>query len=117
MTVYHCMIELKSDARALAFAAAVGQWMAHLEGKGLIRSWRLLRRTFGLASGPHTDFILELEVDGIAQLDGAFRALRAEDDDAAARKYDQMHQMIGSVGIGLYRPFPDTESRERIALV
>lgn len=117
MTVYHCMIELKSDARALAFAAAVNQWMLHLEQRGLIRSWRLLRRTFGLASGPLTDFLLELEIGGIAQIDDAFRALRADDDDAAARKYDQMHQMIGRVEIGLYRPFPDPESRERIALV
>lgn len=116
MNLYHCMIELKSDARALAFAAAVQAWMSHLQDQGLIGPWRLLRRKFGLASGAHSDFLLEIEVTGLDQLDLAFRGLGAV-DDAAERRYDQMHQMIASVDVGLYRPFPDVQARERIALV
>lgn len=116
MTVYHCLIELKSDARALAFAAAVSNWMGYLHEQRMISGWRLLRRTFGLASGAHSDFLLELELEGLVQLDAAFRAL-TQTDDEAARRYDQMHQMIGRLDIGLYRPFPDPEYRERIALV
>lgn len=30
MNLYHCMIELKSDAKALAFSAAVEAWMGLL---------------------------------------------------------------------------------------
>jgi hypothetical protein len=116
MSTYHCMIELKDGARALAFAAACGAWMGHLEARGSIRSWRLLRRQFGLGSGRHSDFMLEIEVEDMAQLDAAFRSLRAQ-DDAAERLYDQMHQQIGRADIGLYRPYPDPEYRERIALV
>jgi len=116
MSVYHCMIELRSEAKALGFAAACGAWMAHLEHHQMIGAWRLLRRQFGLASGAHSDFLLEIEIDDMAQLDIAFRALRKQ-DDAAERLYDQMHQMIGQAQIGLYRPYPDPEYRERIALV
>ena len=116
MNLYHCMIELRQDSRALAFARAVDGWMTHLAQRGLITSWRLMRRKFGLASGAHPDFLLEIEVPGMAALDDAFAALAAADDDAA-RRYDLMHQMIASVDVGLYRPYPDATQRERIALV
>lgn len=116
MNLYHCLIELRSDARALAFAQACAQWMEHLQAQGLITGWRLLRRKFGLASGPHTDFLLEIEIPGLATLDAAFSAL-ALSDDMATRRYDQMHGMIARVEVGLYRPYPDPTQRERIALI
>jgi hypothetical protein len=116
MNLYHCMIELKDEARALAFSSAVANWMGHLQGRGLIGGWRLMRRKFGLASGAHPDFLLEIEVKGLTQLDDAFRAL-AQADDEAVRRYDQMHAMIATVQVGLYRPYPDPEQRERVALV
>lgn len=116
MHVYHCMIELRSDARALAFAAAAGHWLGYLQDQGLIAGWRLLRRSMGLAAGSHTDFLLELDLADIAALDTAFAAL-AQADDESARRYDQMHQMIGRADVGLYRPFPGPQGRERIALI
>lgn len=116
MNLYHCMIELRSGAKALAFAAAAEAWMGHLEAQGMIRSWRLMRRKFGLASAGHADFILEVEVDGLSQLDEAFAAL-AQGDDAVERRYDQFHQMIAKAEVGLYRPYPDPTQRERIALI
>lgn len=116
MNIYHCLIELKSDAKALAFGAAVGNWMGHLQSLALIDDWRLLRRKFGLASGVHCDFILEITVDGLGQLDTTFAAL-SQTDEEAARLYDQMHQLIGTVSVGLYRPYPDPAYRERIALI
>jgi hypothetical protein len=116
MSVYHCLIEMKPGARALAFAGAVADWMGYLQKGGMIRDWRLLRRQFGLGSAAHSDFMLEIEIDDLAQLDVAFRALRKQ-DDAAEALYDRMHQMVGQAEIGLYRPYPDPEYRERIALV
>lgn len=116
MNVYHCMIELRDDAKALSFAAACDAWLDRLRTRGMIRGWRLLRRKFGLASGPHSDFILEIEVEGLTQLEEAFAGLaRASDDDE--RRYGQLHQMIGRAEIGLYRPYPDPAQRERIALI
>jgi hypothetical protein len=116
MNLYHCMIELRQDAKALAFAAACEGWMSRLQTRGYICEWRLLRRKMGLASGPHTDFLLEIEVEGLAQLDATFAAL-AQGDDEDERRYSLLHQMIGRVEIGLYRPYPDPSQRERIALV
>ena len=116
MNIYHCMIELRQDARALAFAAAAESWLSRLQTRGIIRNWRLLRRKFGLSSSSHCDFILEIEVEGLTQLDEAFAALSLSEDDDE-RRYDQFHHMIGRAEIGLYRPFPDAASRERIALI
>ena len=116
MDLYHCMIELKSDAKALAFAASVEQWMSELKDEGLIGSWRLLRRKMGLASGPHTGFILEVEYEKLAALVTAFRS-DAQFTEGEMRHYELMHAMIASYSDGLYRPFPDAERRERIALI
>jgi len=116
MNLYHCMIELRQDCRALAFAKAVDGWMTHLQTRGLITGWRLMRRKFGLASGQHSDFLLEVEVAGMGALEDAFAALAAADEEAG-RRYDLMHQMIASVEVGLYRPYPDATQRERIALI
>jgi hypothetical protein len=116
MNLYHCMIELRGDAKALAFAAACEGWLSRLQSRGQIRGWRLLRRKMGLASGAHTDFLLEIEVDGLTQLEEAFSAL-AQAGDEDERRYQLLHQMIGRAEIGLYRPYPDRSQRERIALI
>lgn len=116
MNLYHCMIELRPEARALAFAQACANWMGHLQAQGLITGWRLLRRKFGLASGQHTDFLLEIELPALATLDTAFSALATADDEAT-RRYDQLHGMIARADVGLYRPYPDPTQRERIALI
>lgn len=116
MNVYHCLIELKSGARALSFAHAVELWLDHLTKLQLVSGWRLMRRKFGLASGRHTDFVLEIEIAGMAALDDAFTALADADDDAV-QLYEKMHAMIESAEIGLYRPYPDPAQRERIALI
>jgi hypothetical protein len=116
MNLYHCMIELKDGARALAFAAMAEVWMSSLQEKGLILRWRLMRRKLGLASGPHTDFLLEVELDSLSQLDIFFDTLSQQDTEMA-RRYDQMHQMIARADVGLYRPYPDLQQQERIALI
>lgn len=116
MNIYHCMIELKDDARALGFAAALEAWMSYLAEQDLIGEWRLLRRKFGLASGAHRDFVLEVQVTSLSALDVAFSALSHVDAEAEQR-YDRMHQMIASLETGLYRLYPDPTQRERIALI
>lgn len=116
MNLYHCMIELRPEAHALAFAKAAGNWMDHLKTLGLVTDWRLMRRKFGLASGAHTDFLLEITLPDLATLDSAFSAL-AHADEAAGQRYDQMHGMIARAEVGLYRPYPDANPRERIALI
>lgn len=116
MNLYHCMIDLKSDARAISFALALDAWMTLLRDQGRIGTWRLLRRKLNLAGDGCADFLLEIEVEDMAQLDAAFRFLGQADDDAI-RRYDQMHQHIARVDFGLYRPYPDPERAERLAIL
>ena len=116
MNLYHVMIDLKDDAKALAFAGAVEAWMEHLRAAGVIRDWRLLRRKLNLASDACRDFLLEVEVDDMEQLDRAFRMVGSMSDDVE-RLYGMVHQMVRSSESGLYRPFPDPERAERMALI
>lgn len=116
MNLYHCMVELKSPDRALQFAAAADAWLGHLKDQKIINDWRLLRRKFGLASGQHTDFLIEIEVESMSALEKAF-SLLSKMDDEHTRRYEFMHSLIGSMEVGLYRPYPDPEQRERIALL
>ena len=116
MNLYHVMIDLKDDAKALVFAKALDDWLSYLEGEGKIGPWRLMRRKLGLASAEHGDFLLEIEVDRLAQLDDAFRHV-SQHSDEVERLYYPVHQMIASTRIGIYRPFPDEERAERAALL
>ena len=116
MNLYHCSIDLRDDAKALAFAAAVEIWMGHLQSSGLILSWRLCRRKLGFGAPRARDFLLEIEVKNMTQLDQAFR-FTASGDERVERLYTTVHQMVGDVDIALYRPFPDPERAERMALI
>ncbi|MFN3912931.1 DUF6614 family protein [Hyphomonas sp.] len=116
MNLYHCMVELKSSDRALQFASAVDAWLGHLKNEKIISDWRLLRRKFGLASGQHTDFLIEIEVESMSELEKAF-SLLSKMEDEHTRRYEFMHNLIASIEVGLYRPYPDPEQRERIAFL
>jgi len=116
MNLYSCKIDLKHDAKALAFAQALDVWMSHLQDAGTIRSWRLLRRKLNLASDGFRDFLLEVEVDDLAQLDRAFR-LSGSQDDHVAKLHRAVHDLIAVAEFGLYRPFPDPQPSERMDLI
>jgi hypothetical protein len=116
MNIYTCQIDLRDDAKALAFAIAVDHWMEHLRGQGAIGGWRLLRRKLGLAAGAQRDFLLEIEVADLTQLDQAFRVSGSRDEDVATL-YRNVHALIAASDAGVYRPFPDAERAERLALI
>jgi len=116
MNLYHCAIDLKDDTKALAFAAAAEAWMKHLQTHGMIQSWRMCRRKLGFGVPRARDFLLEIELSDLAQLDQAFRFTATVDEDVE-QLYTTMHQMVGEVDVALYRPFPDPERAERMALI
>ncbi len=116
MNLYTCQIDLKDDAKALAFARAVDDWMRFLQGNGVIGQWRLLRRKLNLAADAYRDFLLEIEVADLAQLDSAFRLSGQQDDDVATL-YRAVNTLIARADFALYRPFPDPERSERMALL
>ncbi|MCC5986494.1 MAG: hypothetical protein JJT95_02355 [Pararhodobacter sp.] len=116
MNLYHVMIDLKSDSRALVFAMALDAWLTLLQDEGRIGAWRLMRRKLNLASDGYADFLLEIELEDLAQLDDAFRFLGRGDDEAVSR-YEQMRQHVARAEYGLYRPFPDPEGVDHLALI
>lgn len=116
MNLYHCSIDLRDDSKALGFAAAVEVWMAHLQTAGVILSWRLCRRKLGFGAPKARDFLLEIEVENMTQLDQAFR-FTGGSDEKTYRLYTAVHQFVGEVDVALYRPFPDPERAERMALI
>jgi hypothetical protein len=116
MNLYHCSIDLRDDSKALVFSAALEVWMNHLKAQGVIQTWRLCRRKLGFGAPRARDFLLEIEVEGLTQLDQAFR-FTATSDEKTYRLYTTVHQMVGEVDVALYRPFPDPERAERMALI
>ncbi|MDW3184162.1 MULTISPECIES: DUF6614 family protein [unclassified Roseobacter] len=116
MNVYCCMITLKDDAKALLFAKALDDWMGHLKSSGAIGDWRLMRRKLNLAADCYRDFLLEIEVDGLSQLDDAFRLTGTHDDDVG-QMHRAVNDLIATAEFALYRPYPDMERAERMALL
>ncbi|WP_424927010.1 DUF6614 family protein [Amaricoccus tamworthensis] len=116
MNLYHCSIDLQNNEKAMAFAVAVEAWMNHLESNGVINSWRLCRRKLGFGAPRARDFLLEIEVEDLTQLDSAFR-FTGSGDEQVERLHMTVHKMIGESDIALYRPFPDPERSERMALI
>ncbi|CUH88362.1 hypothetical protein PH5382_02298 [Phaeobacter sp. CECT 5382] len=116
MNLYHCAIDLHNEAKALIFAGAVDQWMGYLKERGVVQGHRLMRRKLNLASDNCRDFLLEIEFKNLTQLDQAFRVL-GEDDEEVARLYGNVNALIAHAEFGLFRPFPDPERAERMALI
>jgi hypothetical protein len=116
MNLYHVMIDLKDDAKALVFAKVLDDWLGYLKGEGKIGEWRLMRCKLGFASDRHGDFLLEIEVDRMTQLDDAFRHV-SQHSDEVERLYYPVHQLIARADVGLFRPFPDEARAERVALL
>ena len=116
MNYYTCGIDLKDNAKAVAFAVSVEAWMNLLQTNGKIASWRLCRRKLGFGAPRARDFQLEIAVEDMTQLDLAFRFTASGHDDVE-RLYTTVHQMVGEVDVALYRPFPDAERAERMALI
>ena len=116
MNLYHVMIDLKDDAKALSFAKALEEWMSYLQGRGLIEKWSLMRRKLNLAADSARDFLLEIEINDLTQLDQAFRHTSEHSDEVEALHYP-VNRMIANADYSLYRPFPDVERAERVALL
>ena len=116
MNLYHCSIDLRENAKAVAFSVAVEAWMGLLQSHGVIQSWRLCRRKLGFGAPKARDFLLEIELEDLSQLDRAFRFTGSKDEDVE-RLYGTVHCMVGDIDVALYRPFPDIERAERMALI
>ncbi|QGX98525.1 hypothetical protein EI983_09640 [Roseovarius faecimaris] len=117
MNLYCVQIDLKQDAKALHFAAALATWLNHLQSEGVIGPWCLMRRKLNLAADCYRDFFLEIEFNDLASLDAAFHATAHTDDHPEGQMRMRVHDMIDRMDFALYRPYPDPAGAERMSFI
>ena len=108
MDVYQGFFDLKPGTNDLEFAGAFSAYMAHLKSKGLIESYRLLRRKLGLGPEALGEFQCLIEVKDLAQLDAAFKDVSSRRDPTEGKHF-AVNSQIASVKFALYRDFPDPQ--------
>lgn len=108
MDVYQGFFDLKPGTNDLQFAEAFNAYMAHLKARGVIESFRLLRRKLGLGPDFLGDWQFIVEVRDLAQLDAAFKDVSSRRDPTESKHF-AVNSQIASVKFALYRDFPDPQ--------
>ena len=106
MDSYEIWFNLRDSSRDRDFATAVDAYLGHLQGEGLIESYRLTRRKLGLGFPELGEFQLSIEVTDLGKLDEAFQ-LAATRDGEVEQHHAAVYSQIKSVRFALTRDFPD----------
>lgn len=106
MDLYHVWCNLKAGVSDVGFAEDVSRYLGSLREHGRIRSFRITRRKLGLGPEGLGEFHIAIEVDGLAQLDGAFREVSAR-ADPIEELHARVNQAVTDLRFALYRDFPD----------
>ncbi|XOV86601.1 MAG: DUF6614 family protein [Pseudomonadota bacterium] len=88
------------------FIRATESWLTHLQADHLVSSFRITRRKLGLGPADLGEFHLMLELDGLAQLDEAFKTVSSRTDPTETFHY-AVNSKVQNVRFALYRDFPD----------
>ena len=108
MDIYQGFFGIKPGTDDLEFADGFNAYMAHLKSKGLIESYRLLRRKLGFGPEGLGDWQFLVEVKDLAQLETAFQNVSARRDPTESKHF-AVNSQIASVKFALYRDFPDPQ--------
>ena len=106
MDSYEIWFNLRDSSRDRDFATAVDAYLGHLQGEGLIESYRLTRRKLGLGPPDLGEFHLSIATRDLAQLDRAFEAA-ARREGQVESLHQAVYASVRDVRFGLYRDFPD----------
>jgi Family of unknown function (DUF6614) len=106
MDIYHAWFNLREGVSDAEFAWALGEYLGHLKEAGHVAGWRMTRRKLGLAPGFLPEFHVMIEVEGLAQLDGAF-GLVAGRAGAVEGLHHAVNSRVRDAFFALYRDFPD----------
>lgn len=115
MNVYQAFFSLKEGIKDLDFCKALEEYMTYLQERGDLVKWRLLRRKLGLGPKELGDFHLQMEFQGLAELDRAFGHVASRTGEVEEKHFCVNH-MIDKVTFALYRDFPDAEREGRQGL-
>lgn len=108
MLHYHGWFNLKEGESDVGFADAVAAYLDHLKAQGLIAGWRLTRRTLGLGAPQLPEFNLIVEVESLAQLDGALNRVATRADPVEGLHH-AVNARVRDLFFALYRDFPDPQ--------
>jgi hypothetical protein len=106
MDIYHVYCDTRPGVSDMAFTEAVGRYMAHLQGEGMIAGWRLTRAKLGFGLKGMGDWHLMIEVRDLAQLDAAFRHVASRRDPVEGHHHG-LNSLVANPTFALYRDFPD----------
>ena len=110
MDVYHIWCNLAPGVSDVEFAEDLGRYLDHLRDAGSIGAYRLMRAKLGLRPRELREFHIMIEVDDLAQLQGAFDTVASR-----AEPVEGLHHAVNSKVrdpvFALYRDFPDAVRR------
>jgi hypothetical protein len=110
MDQYHVWCNLKAGASDVGFCDDVSRYLGSLRDDGRIRGFRVTRRKLGLGPRDLGEFHIAIDVDDLAQLERAFRAV-SERAEPLEELHARVNQVATDVRFALYRDFPDPHRR------
>ena len=110
MDVYQIWCNLAPGTEDLAFCTALQRYLGELRERGLLESFRILRRKLGLGPPGLGEFQVLVETRDLAQLDAAFGAA-AQRAEPVEGLHAAVNQLVRDATFALYRDFPDAVRR------
>jgi hypothetical protein len=107
MDLYHVWCDLKPGVSDRLFSDRVGAYLGHLQSDGLIHGWRLTRRKLGLGPVEIGEFHIQIDVENLTQLDGAFYRVAGRREPVEGFHHC-VNSLVNNARFALYRDFPDT---------
>jgi hypothetical protein len=106
VTCYEIWCDLRNSSQDLEFCNAIENYLGHLRDRGMLASFRIRRRKFGLAPDGFAEFNITMEFEDMAQMDRAFNYV-ATRSDPIEHLHSEVFRRITNGKFALYRDFPD----------
>ena len=108
MDIYHIWCDLKAGIQDVDFTDALDQFLTNLKQSGDLHSYRITRRKLGLGANGLGEFHIQLEFEGLAELDATFREVSGRSDPIESFHHS-VNSKVQNVQFALYRDFPDSQ--------
>lgn len=106
LDIYHIWCDLKSGVSDITFAEDVHAYLGNLKKRGQLAAYRISRRKLGLGPADLGEFHVQIEFEGLAQLDDAFNNVASRKDPVESFHH-AVNSKVTNVRFALYRDFPD----------
>lgn len=108
MDHYVIWFDLRAGESDLELVDALQGWLGWLTDEQRIQGWNLTRRKLGFGPRELGEFMLDIHVRDLAQLDDAFDVAATRDEPAEPR-HAAVYRRVSNVCFALTRDFPDPQ--------